>query len=97
MSSDRGPRGWRRWREVVFATCALWLVLQNLALFSLVAWAHPGQALAAGRGLVRAAMGMGAPLALLGVAALTGFALAAWLVHAPRPEAARSGGTDHAD
>jgi len=97
MSSELGLRGWRRWREVVFATCALWLVLQNVALLTFVAWAHPGQALAAGRGLVRAAMGVGTPLVLLGLAAMTGFALAAWLVHAPRPEGARSGGTDHAD
>src|ERR1044072_6072432 len=39
---------WRRWREAMFATCTVWLVLQNVALLALVAWGHPASALAAG-------------------------------------------------
>jgi hypothetical protein len=97
MSADRDVRGWRRWREAAFATCTLWLLLQNLALFAILAWGHPTQALATGRGLVRAAMGLGPGLTILGAAGLTGFALAAWLVHAPRRSGRSAGGMTHAD
>ena len=31
---------WRRWREIVFALCTAWLVVQNATLFMLLPW-HP--------------------------------------------------------
>ena len=80
---DDGTRYWRRWREAAFATCTLWLVLQNVALLTLVAWSKPESALAAGAAIARTALTMSGQLALLVLAVLLGLALAAWLVHAP--------------
>ena len=73
----------RRWREAVFATCTVWLVLQNAALLTLVAWSKPGNALAAGTAIARTAITVSGQLAMLLLAAALGLALAAWLVHAP--------------
>ena len=90
------PQGkpWRRWREAAFATCTVWLVLQNLALLSLAAWGHPASALAAGTALARTAIAMSGQLFILMLAAILGLALAAWLVHIPaesQPDRAREG------
>ncbi len=83
MSAENGRKGWRRWREAVFATCTVWLVLQNLLLLALVAWGKPATALAAGAELARAAFTASGQAVLLVLVAALGLALAAWLVHAP--------------
>jgi hypothetical protein len=71
---------------MAFATCTVWLVLQNLGLIALVALGHAGGALAAGTAVARAAVTAGAPLFLLAAAGALALALAAWLVHAPFPD-----------
>jgi len=86
MSADTTTKGWRRWREVVFATCTVWLVLQNVVILALVAWGNPASALAAGAAVARAAVTASGQLILLALAATLGLALAAWLVHAPAEE-----------
>ena len=50
------PNRWRRVRELTFATCTVWLVLQNVAVIALVAWGHPASALAAGTSIARTAI-----------------------------------------
>ena len=72
---------WRRWREAMFATCTVWLVLQNVALLALVAWGHPASALAAGAAIAKTALSLSARLLLVVLAVAMGFAFAAWLVH----------------
>jgi len=74
---------WRRWREAMFATCTVWLVLQNVALLALVAWGHPASALAAGAAIAKTAISLSARLLLVVLTVALGFAFAAWLVHAP--------------
>jgi len=80
---------WRRWREVIFATCTVWLVLQNVVLFSVVAWSKPADALAAGAAMARTAWTMTVPAMLVLGAMGLGLALAAWLVQAPAAEASQ--------
>jgi hypothetical protein len=88
MSHERNVKmsqgsAWRRWREAAFATCTVWLVLQNMALLALAAWGHPASALAAGTQIARTAITVGGQLFMLVLAVALGLALAAWLVHAP--------------
>jgi len=83
MSPERQVKGWRRWRDAMFVLCTAWLVVQNLALVSLVVWAGPSHALAAGAALARTAFEVGTQLVVLALAAVMALALAAWLVHAP--------------
>src|SRR5580765_8460587 len=88
MSSERNVKApqasaWRRWREAAFATCTVWLVLQNVALLALAAWGHPASALAAGTAIARTAITVSGQLFMLVLAVALGLALAAWLVHAP--------------
>lgn len=83
MRDEVTRSGWRRWREAAFATCTAWLVLQNLALFAIVAWGHPGTALAAGTALARTAITVSGQLLVIAMAVALGLAFAAWLVHAP--------------
>jgi hypothetical protein len=83
MSAESARKNWRRWREAVFATCTVWLVLQNLVLFAIVAWGKPTSALAAGAALAHRAATMSGQVLVLALAAVLGLALAAWLVHAP--------------
>ena len=85
MSAERQGSGWRRWREVGLAVCAAWLVLQNLTLVTLVVWAGPSHALAAGVTVARTALQVGGELVVLALASAMALALAAWLVHAPGP------------
>jgi apolipoprotein N-acyltransferase len=82
FTENRNP-SWRRWREAVFATCTIWLVMQNIVLLTVFAWGGPGDALAAGADLARKAAVAGLPLMSILVAAVLGVALAAWLVQAP--------------
>src|SRR5258706_15404585 len=82
-SIDSPAKPWRRWREAAFATCTVWLVLQNVALLLLAAWGHPASALAVGTAFARTALTMSGQLLVLLLAAILGLALAAWLVHAP--------------
>jgi hypothetical protein len=58
-------------------------VLQNVALLALAAWGHPARALAAGTAIARTAITVSGQLFMLVLAVALGFALAAWLVHAP--------------
>lgn len=92
------PQGspWRRWREAAFATCTVWLVLQNMALLALAAWGHPASALAAGTQIARTAITVGGQLLMLALAVALGLALAAWLVQAPA-ESPRNGGREVSD
>lgn len=87
MSTENRNPNWRRWREAVFATCTVWLVLQNILLFTLFAWSRPEDAVAAGADLARKAAVAGVPLMSILVAAVLGVALAAWLVQAPSERA----------
>jgi len=82
-SSGQHANPWRRWRERAFATCTVWLVLQNMALVALAAWGHPAGALAAGTAFVRTAISVSGQLFVGVLAVALGLALAAWLVHAP--------------
>jgi len=95
MSAERERNGWRRWRDGAFATCTVWLVLQNLGILALVAWGKPESALAAGVAVARTAVAFGGQLLVLLLAAMLGLALAAWLVHAPGPgeSAGQEGGS----
>lgn len=88
MSPENRHPNWRRWREAVFATCTVWLVLQNIILFTVFAWSDPNDALAAGADLARKAAVAGVPLMSILAAAVLGLALAAWLVQAPAAERA---------
>ncbi len=83
MSAEHIKDGWRRWRELVFATCTAWLLLQNVALLALVAWGKPASALAASAAVAKSAVTMGGPLAMLVLAVALGLAFTAYLVHAP--------------
>ena len=85
MVAERQVRGWRRWRDVGFVVCTAWLVVQNLALLTLVVWAGPHRALAAGTTLAQTALHVGGQLVVLALATAMALALAAWLVHAPAP------------
>lgn len=91
MSAEIVRTGWRRWREAVFATCTVWLVLQNIALLALVAWSNPASALAAGAAVARTALTLGGQLVMIVLAVGAGLALAAYLVHAPSRQRARDG------
>ena len=88
MSRDERRTGWRRWRDLVLATCTVWLVIQNVLLLTLALWANPSRALAAGAAIARTAFTMGGHLVVLVLAVIMALALAAWLVQAPRPGAA---------
>lgn len=85
MSPERQGRGWRRWREVGLAVCTAWLVVQNLALLTLVVWAGPRHVVAAGVAVAETALQLGGQLVMLALASAMALALAAWLVHAPGP------------
>ncbi len=91
MRADARGKGWRRWREVVFATCTAWLVLQNVALLVLMACGNPASAWAAGAAVARTAITLGGQLCMVGVAVVIGLALAAYLVHAPADKTAGGG------
>lgn len=66
----------RRAREVVFALCAAWLVLQNLALFAMFAWRPMTAMLLATHVLVRVALHAAAPITMLPGGGLLGVAAA---------------------
>lgn len=85
MVAERQENGWRRWRDVGLVVCTAWLVVQNLAVITLVVWAGPGHALAAGVALAQTALAVGGQLVVLALATVMALALAAWLVHAPAP------------
>ena len=83
MSREERRTGWRRWRDLVLATCTVWLVIQNVLLLTLALWANPSRALAAGAAIARTAFTMGGHLVVLVLAVIMALALAAWLVQAP--------------
>lgn len=85
MSPERQVSGWRRWRDAGLAVCAAWLVVQNLVLVTLVVWAGPAHALAAGMAVARTAFQICGQLVVLALATAMALAFAAWLVHAPGP------------
>ncbi|MEQ1834126.1 MAG: hypothetical protein ABL977_13820, partial [Candidatus Eisenbacteria bacterium] len=85
----RSRIGTPHWREAVFATCTVWLVLQNLVLLAFVVWGSPASALAASAAVAKTAVTLGAPLLALALAAMLGLALAAWLVHVPAERVVR--------
>lgn len=81
--SDARTSPWRRWRDLAFATCTVWLVVQNVVLLALVVWGSPGSALAAGALIAKTAISVSGQLLVLALAVVLGLALAAWLVHVP--------------
>ena len=54
----------RRAREVAFALCAAWLVLQNLGLFVMFAWRPGAAVMMATHVLVRVALHAAVPLTM---------------------------------
>ena len=86
MSAESWRSGWRRWREAAFATCTAWLVVQNVGLLALLTWGRPAGAQTTGETLAHGAVTWGGALLGVFLAAVTGLALAAWLVHAPPTE-----------
>ena len=63
-------------RDIVFAACAactLWLVLQNMLLFALVSRDHLPHALQLAGTILRAALALAVPMALV-----TGVVMVAW-------------------
>ncbi len=73
---DATPIRLRRAREIVFGLCALWLVMQNLILFALVAWRPLGGLGLAALVLVRVALRAATPLTFLPGAGLIDVACA---------------------
>ena len=55
----------RRARELAFALCAAWLVLQNLVLFVMFAWRPAAAVMMATHVLVRVALHAAVPLTLV--------------------------------
>lgn len=66
----------RRVREIVFGLCAIWLVMQNLILFAVVAWRPLGGLGFAALVLVRVALRAATPLTILPGAGLIDVACA---------------------
>ena len=83
MAAERQGTHWRRWRDATLAVCTGWLVVQNIALLTLVVWAGPSHALAAGAALAHTALRFGGQLVVVALATALALALATWLVHAP--------------
>lgn len=59
---EAGAFRMRRARELAFALCAAWLVLQNLVLFAMFAWQPVAAVMAASHVLVRVALHAAVPL-----------------------------------
>lgn len=74
---------WRRWRVAVFATCTVWLVIQNALLVAVLLLGGARPALAAGTAVARVALQAAAPFFIVSLASVLGLGLAAWLVHTP--------------
>ena len=87
MSAERKLNGWRRWRDTTFVVCTAWLVVQNLALLTLVVSAGPARAIEKGAALIHTAMEIGGQLAVLALATAMALAFAVWLVQAPASRA----------
>ena len=80
--------GLRRAREVAFALCTLWLVMQNIVLLVFVPWNRLPETGAILTALVKTAVLVLGPMWILGSAALLGWAFMAWLTREPRATAA---------
>lgn len=71
--------GLRRAREVAFALCTLWLVIQNCVLLAFVPWTRLPEATRMLTVTMKTAVLVLGPLWVLGSAALLGWALMTWL------------------
>jgi len=80
--------GLRRAREVAFALCTLWLVIQNCVLLAFVPWGRLPEATRMLAVMLKTAVLVLGPLWILGSAALLGWALMTWLARDAREAAA---------
>ncbi len=83
--SMRGA-GWRKVRDVAFAVCTLWLVIQNAMLLVYGLTRRPAPGWAAMVTLARDAVGVLAPLWMVACAAVLGWAFMTWLARGVRAE-----------
>jgi hypothetical protein len=65
----------RRARELMFAIFAVWLMVQNLVLLAFVPWDKLGTAMVVANALIKTALLVFAPLWILPLAVLVGFAI----------------------
>jgi hypothetical protein len=79
--------GLRRAREVVFALCTLWLVIQNLVLFAFVPWTRMPEATTMLTAVLKTAVLVLGPLWIIGSAAVLGWAFMTSLAHENRGDA----------
>jgi hypothetical protein len=74
-NATTNPRpGLRRARELVFALCTLWLVIQNLVLLAFVPWTRLPEATTMLTAVLKTAVLVLGPLWVLGSAAVLGWA-----------------------
>ena len=66
--------GLRRAREVIFAMCTLWLVIQNLVLLAFVPWTRMPEATTMLAAVLKTAVLVLGPLWVIGSAAVLGWA-----------------------
>lgn len=76
--------GLRRAREVAFALCTLWLVIQNCVLLAFVPWTRLPEAGRMLTTVLKTAVLVLGPLWILGSAALLAWAFVTWLARDAR-------------
>lgn len=76
--------GLRRAREVAFALCTLWLVIQNCVLLAFVPWTRLPEGGRMLSTVLKTAVLVLGPLWILGSAALLGWAFVTWLARDAR-------------
>lgn len=80
--------GLRRAREVAFALCTLWLVIQNCLLLAFVPWTRLPEATRMASIVLKTAVLVLGPLWILGSAAILGWAFMTWLARDSRDASA---------
>lgn len=89
-SSESRRAGLRRAREVAFALCTLWLVIQNCLLLAFVPWTRLPEATTMLAVVLKTAVLVLGPLWVLGSAALLGWAFMTSLARDHRGVAAEA-------
>jgi hypothetical protein len=82
--------GLRRAREVAFALCTLWLVIQNCVLLAFVPWTRLPEATKMLATVLKTTVLVLGPLWILGSAAILGWALMTWLARDTRDASAEN-------
>jgi hypothetical protein len=77
-------RGLGRAREVVFALCTLWLVIQNCVLLAFIPWQRLPEASTMIAAVLKTAVLVLGPMWILGSAAVLGWAFMTSLARDPR-------------